>query len=196
MSEVRKGGDRSRAESSDRHETILADAFPQGSDSSSVVELHQKMARRLLAEGSPSRAYGELVRAAREGPMSPRLAAALVWLSLQAGTEAGALSLLRSGGDENEGEPRRVIRGQVIRLLRRLGEHDQAREQLTVLLAENPADRKARRVLNALLHRDQRWEELDASLEREAREALKSRNLSKAARATFWRARISGEGLG
>ncbi|MFL5319417.1 MAG: tetratricopeptide repeat protein, partial [Myxococcaceae bacterium] len=197
MSEVRKGRDRSRAESSDRHETIQAEAFPPSvaGHTDSVSELHLKIARRLLAEGSPSRAYAELVRAVREAPMSPRLAASLVWLSLKAGTEAGALSLLRAGVDETEGQVRRQIRGQLIRLLRRLGENDQAREQLTVLLAENPSDRNARAVLNALLHRDQRWEELDASLEREAREALKRKKLGKAARATFWRARISSEGL-
>lgn len=185
-----------RAESSDRHETILAEAFPEGGvDAAAAAEMHRKIARRLLEEGSPSRAYAELVRAAREAPLTPRLAAAIVWLSERVGTEASAVALLRTGIEDNDGGPRRQIRSQLVRLLRRVGEYDKAREQLTVLLAENPADRRARRVLNGLLHREQRWEELDASLEREAKEALRDNRLARAARSTFWRGRIADEGL-
>ena len=46
------------------------------------VEAHRQRATRLLGEGHAARAFGELVRASRSVPMTPRLAAVLVAFSL------------------------------------------------------------------------------------------------------------------
>jgi Tfp pilus assembly protein PilF len=180
----------------DLQDTLAADGGPVEDEIQSLIRMHQKMAARLLREGSPSRAFGELVRASRAAPMGRRLAASLVWISLRAGTEAAAMTLLNAGLEETEGAERLAIRRQLVRLLRRLGEVPRAREHLGALLAERPGDRRARTTLHALLERDQRWEELDASLDKEVKDALAQGAWRRAARATLRRARLCHERLG
>jgi tetratricopeptide (TPR) repeat protein len=182
-----------RKDSSDRQQTVTAGArgFSSGTDPVfSLVEAHRQVAARLLAEGHPVRAFGELVRASRAVPLNGRLAAHLVHFSLRAAAEPAAITLLQTGVDDAEGEERAAIRRQLARLFRRLRESERARETLTLLLAERPQDRRARRVLNQLLAAEGRWDELDASLEKEAKDALKRGRLSRAAQATLDRARV------
>ncbi|HEX4620943.1 MAG TPA: tetratricopeptide repeat protein, partial [Myxococcaceae bacterium] len=180
----------------DLQDTLAADGGPVEDEIQSLIRMHQKMAARLLREGSPSRAFGELVRASRAAPMGRRLAASLVWISLRAGTEAAAMTLLNAGLEETEGNERIAIRRQLVRLLRRLGEVKRAREQLGSLLGEHPGDRRARLILHALLERDQRWEELDASLDKEVKDALAQGAWRRAAGAALKRARLCHERLG
>lgn len=156
----------------------------------SVIEMHRLIAMRLLREGSPVQAFQELVRASRAVPMNPRLAANLSYLSLRARTFGPALTLLTQGLDETEDAERIGVMRQLARLARRSGDLERARESLALLLAERPFDRRARAVLNALLEREERWEELDASLEKETRAALKRGALVNAARIALRRARM------
>lgn len=180
-------------------QTIRAEALPGAApgvdDPEALVEMHRREAARLLKEGAAGRAFGELVRASRAVPMTRRLAACLVLVARRAGNEPAAATLLTSGVQENEGNVRVEIRRQLARLLRKTGDLERAREELVLILAEKPGDRRARRTLNALLEREQRWEELDASLEKESREALKRGALSRAARASLARGRLWGEKL-
>ncbi|HUH13613.1 MAG TPA: hypothetical protein VMK65_10905, partial [Longimicrobiales bacterium] len=115
-----------------------------------LVERYRRTALRLLKEGQAARAFGELVRASHTLPMTTRLAAALVAVSRQAGTEAAALALLASALGNTQGDTRRAVRLQLVRLLRRVGQLPRARETLQALVDEVPGDRLARRLLNAL----------------------------------------------
>ncbi|HLL53518.1 MAG TPA: hypothetical protein VK447_08235, partial [Myxococcaceae bacterium] len=181
-------------------QTIRAEALPslgaRADDPDALIDLHRRTAARLVKEGAPGRAFAELVKASRAIPMTRRLAAALVAISGRAGTEPAAMTLLASGVEENEGQVRIDIRRQLARLLRKAGDLERAREALVLILAEKPGDRRARRVLNALLEREERWEELDASLEKEMREAVKRGALRRGARASLSRGRLWGERLG
>ncbi len=160
-----------------------------------VLEMHRAIANRLLREGAPARAFSELVRATREVPMSAHLAAALAHIALRAGTLSAAVTLLTQGLDEVDGQERAGVRHALARLYRRSDDLELAREQLVVLLAENPTDRRARLTLNALLEREERWDELDASLEKETREELRRGTLRRASRTALKRARLWGERL-
>jgi hypothetical protein len=53
--------------------------------------------------------------------------------------------------------------------------------------------RVRRAVLNALLERGRRWEELDASLEKETREAARKSHYKTASRAALRRARMAAD---
>ncbi|MHB8878459.1 MAG: tetratricopeptide repeat protein, partial [Myxococcaceae bacterium] len=179
-----RNGDRIAALDTDsRLETIKAEAFTPGQSDEvkSLVEMHLKIARRLMRESAPGRAFAELVRASRAVPMTARLASAMVQISLRAGTEAAAVLLLNAGVEDADGDERIRIRRQLVRLLRRTGELEGAREALVITLAERPSDRRARQVLNALLASEGRWEELDASLEKEVKESLRRGALKRAA---------------
>ena len=160
------------------------------------VELHRKIAARLLGENAAPRAFAELVLASRELPMTSRLAATLVYVARKAGTEPAAVKLLAAGVEEAEGDERLGVQRQLVRLLRRKGDLEGAREALVVALAERPRDRRARVVLNALLAQEGRWEELDASLEREVGEASRRGAFRRAARGSLERARLWGDRLG
>lgn len=193
MAAVRNPGTRTASEDADsRHETLTVETLGagEGDEVASLVEMHRRVAARHLQAGAPSKAFGELVRASRALPMTPRLAAHLVAFSLQAGTEPAAITLLQTGIDDQEGALRTGIRLQLARLFRKVKEHDRAREQVVLVLAEESDNRRARSVLNALLEHGERWDELDASLEKEAKEALRRRQLRRAARATLHRARV------
>ncbi|MBX7100787.1 MAG: hypothetical protein K1X89_23945, partial [Myxococcaceae bacterium] len=179
-------------ELTDRHQTVRFDAFPEGGG---VVAMHLAIAERLLAEGAKGRAFTELVRASREVPMSGPLASALVTVALRAGTGNTAAVLLQQGVEETDGQLRIAVQRSLARLYRRLGDLEKAREQLVLVLAEQPEDRRARAVLNALLEREARWDELDASLEKDTREALRRKDLQRASRAALKRARLWGEKL-
>ena len=183
----------------DAQETMRVEALSTApglpDDPDAQIDFHRRAAARLLKEGSPGRAFGELVKASRAIPMTRRLAAALVAVARRAGTEPAAVTLLTSGVEENDGLVRIDIRRQLGRLFRKTGDLERAREALVLILAEKPGDRRARRVLNALLEREERWEELDASLEKEAKEAFKRGSLRRAARAALSRARMWGEKL-
>ncbi|HEY8210844.1 MAG TPA: tetratricopeptide repeat protein [Myxococcaceae bacterium] len=179
----------------DLGQTIQADAYSPGDtdDADALVEAHRRTALRLLREGAAHKAFAELVKATRSVPMTRRLASALVMVSLQAGTEPACITLLTAGVEDNEGATRTEVRRHLARLLRRVGAVDRAREQMIYLLAEKPGDRRARRALNSLLLQEERWEELDASLEKEVKEDLKRNATGAAARASLNRARLWGE---
>lgn len=164
-------------------------------DTQGVVDMHRRIASRLLAEGAPVRAFNELVRASRTVTMSGRLAAALTRMALAAQTYGPAMLVLNQGLDECEGRERFAVLRHLARLTRRAGNLEESREALVHLLAELPADRRARAVLNALLEREGRWEELDASLEKETKEALRKGKLFAASRASLRRARLWDEQL-
>ncbi|MBI3181751.1 MAG: hypothetical protein HYZ28_06375 [Myxococcales bacterium] len=178
-----------------RHDTVRLPEFAGLEEGRSLADMHRSLALGLLGEGEVARAFSELVRACRVAPMTGRLAAMVVRTSLRAGTEAAAISLLESGQKDADGDERAAVLRQQARLLRRLGELERAREVLVLALAERPSDRRARVALNAVLQQEGRWEELDASLERETRDALAKNQLSRASRATLQRARLWGERL-
>ncbi|WP_257463348.1 hypothetical protein [Archangium lipolyticum] len=115
-----------------------------------LVERHRQNASRLLNEGQAARAFGELVRASRSLPMTPRLAAVLVAFSLRAGTEAAAIALLSSSLGNTRGDTRRAVRLQLARLLRRVNQLPRAIEALQALVDESPGDRHARRLLEVI----------------------------------------------
>src|SRR5687767_2664569 len=102
MAAERNVGARPPANTDDsRHETVTTEIVPpEGADATTgLVEAHRQTAQRMLAEGAPAKAFGELVRAARAVPMTPRLAAYLINVSRKAGAEAAAVTLLQSGVD-------------------------------------------------------------------------------------------------
>jgi tetratricopeptide (TPR) repeat protein len=161
----------------------------------SRVEQHLQVAFRLLRERQAPKAFGELVRASRSLPMTRRLASALVAVSLKAGTEAAAITLLSSALDKTEAPARKDIRRQLARVLRRVEQLPRAIEALEAQLAAFPEDHGSRRVLQLLLERTGKWEALVLSLEREAQDAFLHREYYRAARAARWRARILAEQL-
>ncbi|MET0404334.1 MAG: tetratricopeptide repeat protein, partial [Cystobacter sp.] len=114
------------------------------------LEKHRQVATRLLREGHAARAFGEMVRASRTLPMTPRLAAVLVAFSQRAGTEAAAIALLSSALNPTRGETRRAVRLQLARLLRKVGQKPRAIETLQLLVQEFPGDRRARRLFELL----------------------------------------------
>ncbi|XXF79486.1 hypothetical protein P2318_06955 [Myxococcaceae bacterium GXIMD 01537] len=120
---------------------------------SAELARHLQAAAALLREGSAPRAFGELVRASRGLPMTGRLAAALVSYSLKAGTEAAAIMVLGKAVDSTQGLARLDTRRQLARVLRRVDQVPRAIEALDALLVEAPTDRRALRVLEALLQR-------------------------------------------
>lgn len=155
-----------------------------------VVEMHRAIAMRMLRDGSAVQAFQELVQACRAAPMSSRLASSLVHVALHARTYGPALAVLSHGVDEAEGAERIAVMRHLARLARKTGELPRAREALAQLLAERPQDRRARAVLNGLLEHEERWDELDASLERETRDALTRNAYVAASRAALRRARM------
>lgn len=161
-----------------------------------AVRMHRRIASRLLREGSPHRAFSELVRATRTIPMNGQLAAAIAGVAVQAGTVPAALAVLRDGVHDAEGLERVGVRRALARMLRRSDDLEGAREQLVFIIAEKRGDLRARFVLNALLEREERWDELDASLEKETREEAARGALRRASRSALRRARLWGERLG
>ena len=180
------------AQSDDRGETERLSAAPT-MPIDSAFEMHRAIAQRLLGDNQTSRAFSELVRAARSMPMTAHLARAMSGLAVRAGTAAAAVALMQSALDDAEPRERAGIRRSLARLFRKTDDLESAREQLVMLLAESPQDRLARVVLNALLEREERWDELDASLEKETREALRRGALRSASRGALKRARMWGE---
>ncbi|PZR18799.1 MAG: hypothetical protein DI536_02660 [Archangium gephyra] len=176
-----------------RLETVRTDAY--FGEVRGVVDMHLLIASRLTREGSPLQGFQELVRASRAVPMNARLASALVTSSFKANTQAAARRLISEGVDDSEGDERLDVLRQLARLARRTDELDTALEVLSTILAEKADDRRARAVLNALLERKQRWEELDASLEKETRELLRRKQLKAASRSALRRARLWAETL-
>lgn len=160
-----------------------------------MVGMHLSIAARLLREGSPARAFSELVRATRESPLTARLAASLARVALLANTSAAAVTIIADAVTDADEEERAGILRALARLHRRANDLEAARERLVVLLAEAPGDRRARFVLNALLEREERWDELDASLERETRENHRRGKLRSASRTALKRARLWAERL-
>jgi hypothetical protein len=161
----------------------------------SKVAQHLQVAFGLLKEGQSPQAFGELVHATRTLPMTRRLAAALVALSLKAGTEAVAVTVLANAARKVRGEARREVQRQLARVLRRSDQLPRAIETLEGLLVAFPQDLAARRVLQVLLERTGRWEALATWLESEAQEAVRLGQFGRAARAARWRARVQAEQL-
>lgn len=160
------------------------------------IRMHQRIALRLLQEGHPHRAFSELVRTTRDIPMNGVLAAAIAGIAVRADSAEAGISVLRLGLDDAEGKERVGVRRALARLMRRSDDLEGAREQLVMILAERPGDSRARFALNALLEREERWEELDASLEKQTRDAVQKRALKRASRTALKRARLWGERLG
>ncbi len=161
-----------------------------------MIDMHLSISARLLREGSAARAFSELVRATREGPLTARLAASLARVALLAGSVAPAVTIISDAVTDADDDERGGILRALGRLHRRANDLEAARERLVVLLAEAPGDRRARFVLNALLEREERWDELDASLERETRENHRRGKLRAASRTALRRARLWAERLG
>ena len=160
MGGVRNGNDAGSPESADTRQRSPAGTPPSGPGTgvSELVERHRQSAARLLSEGHAAHAFGELVRASRSLPMTPRLASALVTFSLRAGTEAAAIALLSSALGTTQGEVRRAVRLQLARVLRRVDQLPRAVEALQALVDEAPEDRRARRLLDVLFRRLSRHE--------------------------------------
>ncbi|MBZ4414860.1 hypothetical protein [Myxococcus sp. RHSTA-1-4] len=114
-----------------------------------AVDRHLRSALGLLREGSAPRAFGELARASRTAPMTPRLAAALVRFALLAGTEAAAITLLEAATGPTPAV-RLAARRQLARVLRRVGQLPRAIASLEAILTEYPEDRRARWGLEVL----------------------------------------------
>lgn len=161
----------------------------------SVVQMHLDIAARVEREGSALSGFQELVRASRAVPMSARLAAALTSTGLRAGTQAVALALISEGLQDSEGDERIDVLRQLARLSRLSGDLEKAQEVTAIILAERSEDRRARAIFNALLARQQRWEELDASLDKETRESLRRNKFKAASRSALRRARLWAETL-
>lgn len=157
---------------------------------------HRAIARRMLRGGQPDKAAAELIRFARERPMTARMAQALTGMALATGKTSPILTVVTQGLDEVEGPERVGVLRALARLQRRTGQEQQAIETLSVLLAEAPEDRRARLVLNALLERFERYDELDGSLDKETRLLLRRRYFRAASRVALRRARLWGERLG
>lgn len=119
------------------------------------VDRHLRSAVGMLHEGSAARAFGQLARASRAEPMTPRLAAALVRFALLAGTEAAAITLLDATPGATP-DVRRAVRRQLARVLRRVGQVPRAITALEAVLEEFPEDRRARRGLQVLREREAR----------------------------------------
>jgi len=156
MGGVRNGKDAGSSEVADtrqRSPAGLSSPSSEGTDVSEAVERHRRSAARLLDEGQAARAFGELVRASRTMPMSPRLAAVLVAFSLHAGTEASAIALLSSALGTTRGDARRAVRLQLARLLRRVNQLPRAVEMLQALVDEAPGDRRASRLISETFRR-------------------------------------------
>ncbi len=161
----------------------------------SMVELNRLVAARSVREGDAARGFAELIRATRSVPMRAPLASVIVRVALAANQATPAIAVIRQGLDETEGADRLGVMRALIRLFRRTKDAERAREMLVQLLAEQPGDRRARFVLNALLEADERWDELDASLEKEIRLAVRRGALRTASRLSLRRARLWGERL-
>lgn len=186
--------------SSDRHQivrekTVRAELAPGVNELSKnaalKVDVGLARARKSLREGFAGRAFSEAIRVGREVPLNGRLAAHLVRFALAARTDAAAITFLEAGVDDAEGEEHFAIRRRLSRLFRRTSRLAESREQLAIILAEHPGDRPARRMLDALLEREHRWEELDASLEKQTKEALAEGRRDRAARAAVARASLA-----
>src|SRR5512140_1373376 len=116
-------------------ETLKTQAFEGGSqDGEATIRAHVRAAWRLVREGAAVKGFGELVRASRSVPMSRALASAVASIALEAHSEPAAVALLASGVSEVEGDLRAHVRRQLVRLLRRSGSLERAREELVVLL--------------------------------------------------------------
>ncbi|MBM4779269.1 MAG: tetratricopeptide repeat protein, partial [Archangiaceae bacterium] len=188
-----RGPDASPSEDDKRLETVRLDAL--GSAKASPEITHRAIARRLLRSGQPDKAAAELIRFAREQPMTARMAQALVTMALATSKVGPILTLVTQGVDEVEGRERVGVLRALARLQRRTGQELPAIETLTTLLAEAPEDRRSRLVLNGLLERFERWDELDASLDKETRLLLRRRYFRAASRVALKRARFWGERL-
>ncbi|MDP1918362.1 MAG: tetratricopeptide repeat protein [Myxococcales bacterium] len=176
-----------------RHETVRLDAIENRPASPEVT--YRSIARRLLVSGQPDKAVAELIRFARERPMTARTAQALTTMALATGKMGPILTVVTQGLDEAEGRERVGVLRALARLQRRTGQELPAIETLTVLLAEAPEDRRSRMVLNALLDKFERWDELDASRDKETKLLLRRRYFRAASRVALRRARLWGERL-
>jgi tetratricopeptide (TPR) repeat protein len=155
MGGVRNGKEAGSPETADARQRSPAGKPPsgEGADVPDLVERHRQSASRLLNEGQAARAFGELVRASRSLPMTPRLAAVLVTFSLRAGTEAAAIALLTSALGNTRGDTRRAVRLQLARVLRRVNQLPRSIEALQALVDESPGERHARRLLDVIFRR-------------------------------------------
>lgn len=162
---------------------------------SAVQSAAMSSARPTVRQREPAspraiRAYADLARAIEAGELDARRAAQLVRASMDAGTGPAAADLLREIGSTLPEAQRPPVWRQRARLFRRIGRLDSALKQLEALVARVPDDLRARIALGALLARERRWKELDASLEVETRVAASRGAFRRAAHACLSRAEL------
>ncbi|MFN0063963.1 MAG: tetratricopeptide repeat protein [Myxococcaceae bacterium] len=145
-------------------ETIQTEGLPAGlaDELRAAIEKHRRTALRYERAQNLPKAFGELVKASRAGPMTLRLAAYLAHLGPRLGNTAGAIRLLSTGAEDVHGSERVRIQLRLVRLLRREGQTPQALEVLNDVLQRDPVNPRAHRVHLALLSLTQDWEKLDA----------------------------------
>src|SRR5450432_3303740 len=102
-------------------ETGPATAAPEAppDETHLMIDMHLAIAERLMREGSASRAFSELVRAARQSPVTARLAASLARVALVAGTASAAHTLISDAVSDSDEEERPGILRALARLHRR-----------------------------------------------------------------------------
>ncbi|MBL9038400.1 MAG: tetratricopeptide repeat protein, partial [Archangium sp.] len=150
---------------------------------------------KLVRDGQGSAAWAELQHAAKHMALSGPVVTTLGRAAVVAKRVGAMLTWLEPRLDGLDGETRLAVLRALARTRRKAGDVDGARATLERALAEWPDDRRARAVLNALLARDERWSELDRSLEREVKDALRRGAFATASRAALRRARVWGERL-
>lgn len=142
------------------------------------------------SEGDQQRALQALLLPGRvlTAPQAHAAVALALRLNAAEQVEQHLLSQLEGAAPEAAG-----VRLALARLLRKTDQPERAREQLSLVLDEQPGHRRARTVLNALLEREERWEQLDASLELQMKAAAANQHWLHASRASLRRARIWSE---
>jgi hypothetical protein len=177
--------------------TIQVEGLPKevDDDYKRAIERHRRTALKYLRAGHLAKGFGELVRASRAGPMTPRLASYLAALGQPLGNPGGAARLLETGSHDVAGKDRVRVLMRLARLLRRTQQESRAQKALREVLELEPGHLGAHRLLQALLGRANDWEGLDAALVAQASVADAQGRGRVAARAEHRRA-LLWSGLG
>ncbi len=185
---------------SDRDETVRVEALSEIEaaipDPEVALSLHRRVAEKLLADGSPARAFAELLRAIPGLPIDDAYVCELVRLGRKAAKEAELAAALESAVEAASPSRRPSLRRRAARLYRRLGKLAQAREHLEKALAEDPSDIRARRELIRTCVKERNFALAAGNLEIEAAETGGLGRYRAAFRASVSLARLLGEELG
>ena len=148
---------------------------------SGLARLKRRVAHEMIV-GQPAQAFSEVVRATRDGVLTPALASLLARTGRTSGSGSAALALLKDGQGQVEGRTLAALHRIRARLLRRTGNLDGAGNELRQILREMPSDRRSLRLLQAVSFEQKRWTELQTILEREAMLELSAGRLRRAVR--------------